>query len=477
MAYKYDPYKDAEKIWSLKGQWDAGDEAQKKKAQEEAEGVYKNLRKNGYSNVADRLSQSNTNDAKSYIDSLKTSGMTGMRNGLVDELTGRYGMSEKEANERIRYDKDTGDVFLGSVNVGRGDVFVNDTNYVKDPSRLTNAVDEYARRNGLYPSFEKGADKNFKEASDKINSLWGYYSDDRETANKYYQKALDYLYTPFTDTKEYRAIMDGYKELGENAGYAAIASGAGANGGNIDSFAAAQAARQMKSFENAGNAAALNFYQSRVNSILGTNELYDSSRSQSVDDGLKIIGTQMALGQQYFDNNEKRRLNDNAIENDRAARTGIQSLQDILSNHPYLNPDGTLKEDHKDDDFQDLINKAPDEYTKNQLKQARWVKMHNDPELMAKYGDTLEAPTYYLPTEARRKAEQDSADLRYQIDENSKLEQRLSDNALKGLMEQYATERYGYDIQAIMNYLLAYNPNMTVKELKDLFSSFGAGGN
>lgn len=437
----WNPQESINRILGYKRAWDAGDEKEKSKAAANAKKYYAELEKNGYGNVAKELQSSDSSKAAEIANRYATAGMTGMRAGLKDGLK-RFGITGKAADDLITYNPNTGDVFLGSVNVGKGDAFVNDTNYVYDPKRLDDAVSEWAKNTGTY-SLTDRYNRNMDSATGFINNLQGMFAEDRDTANGMHQKANDYLYSDFTGTDAYDAIMNGYRELGKKAGYSAVANSAGVNGGNVDSYAQAQAARQMKSFENAGNAAALDYWNSKVNAILGEAQNYDASRHQTVSDGLNIVGMQGDLAQQDWNNYQQGRLNDNTIANDEYDRltqmsdaTGYVPLEWQYKMNPYLNDDGTLKEEYKNYDFQAAINNTTDETQKNYLAQAREVKMVENPDEYGQWAGTGTAANWYEKSEPRRKSEQDSADTRYGIAAQKYIDELTSNNALKASLGQ-----------------------------------------
>ena len=68
----YNPYSAVNAIYKLKGQWDnannAGDTATKNNVAAKAQAYYRQLRNNGYGNVADELTASNYTQAKAIND-------------------------------------------------------------------------------------------------------------------------------------------------------------------------------------------------------------------------------------------------------------------------------------------------------------------------------------------------------------------------------------------------------------------------
>lgn len=118
----------------------------------------------------------------------------------------------------------------------------------------------------------------------------------------------------FTRTPYYQTIMDQYGIAGDNAANAERAAAAGNNGGNLDSYAAANARRQQLSYRNAAQTAALNAYNAEIGNMLQTlqslgvnvNDLYGT---WSGDLASQRSGANAAYGydtQRYLSDNDYR---------------------------------------------------------------------------------------------------------------------------------------------------------------------------
>lgn len=134
--------------------------------------------------------------------------------------------------------------------------------------------------------------KNLNTSRENIESKYNTLFEDLRTG--------DYTKEPY-----YQTILDSYGIKGDAVANDASASGAAANSGNLDSYAAANAQRQQLAFKNAAQSAALNAYNSEVASLLKTlgdlgvnvNDLYktwaselDSQRSGAVNAYLGQLG-------------------------------------------------------------------------------------------------------------------------------------------------------------------------------------------
>ncbi len=187
----YDPYKAAEQIVRYKGHWNSAlaNGRSADEYHEKAMYYYDELRKNGYSGIADKLEKSDYGQALDYLDTL-----------------------EKDAG---KYD----------------------------------------------------ADKELASSSAKRESL-----DNRRT--ELYDRLMSEYKALYSDVEngklsdEGERIMSEFRTAGENAAGHGVADNAAANGGNIDSYAAANAHRQMTDYLSAGAEAAKKAESERSDRLL-----------------------------------------------------------------------------------------------------------------------------------------------------------------------------------------------------------------
>ncbi len=474
MAYNY--VDRASSILGLKGEWEAGDEAAKKRAANRAKAIYDDLTRNGYGDVADRLRASDYGTAKTYVNRLKTSGMTPVRDYLVAGL-GKYGISADEANKNITWNPDTGEVFLGAVNVGKGDAMADGKNYVEDTGRLDDALANYTRLNGISAPASTQTGELRQKGTGALDA-WGeetgrltdrmYGSWDR--GDELWDDVSGLAKTPYNKTNEYKDIMSYYTGLGENAGYGAIAGAAANNGGNVDSYAAAQGARQMKSFTDAGNEAARQWYAQRFNNLYNTAMGYGQDWRQNaaeVNDVLRnygdIAGKYFGEEQQAFDNDQTAQNNEAAREYTKAqtediyGRLGMDeaaSEADITGRTPLtldpeyqrlFNRDGSLKQEFWNTDFQRLMNEARAQGNEN-LAQIYNMARHYKANNVAGYENwrsTLEPVSYRGgQTEAGRQADLAQALGLKELDTDRDIAQISADAALGQSANELAGVKY-----------------------------------
>ena len=162
--------------------------------------------------------------------------------------------------------------------------------------------------------------KNLNTSRENIESKYNTLFEDLRTG--------DYTKEPY-----YQTILDSYGIKGDAAANDASASGAAANGGNLDSYAAANAQRQQLAFKNAAQSAALNAYNSEVASLLKTlgdlgvnvNDLYKTWASEL--DSQRSGAVNAYLGQLGADTDKY--VSDNALAGDKYASDTNKYLGDL----------------------------------------------------------------------------------------------------------------------------------------------------
>ena len=306
----YNPYNAINAIYNYKKNWatanEAGNEEAKKKAAENAQVFYQQLRDNDYGKVADELS-------------------------ALDESGAKYIVDQYKPKSTI------------------------ETNNLKS--------NEVNRENaGLF---------------DKYNATY----DELTKTN------------PFT-TDEAKAILGKYSLAGLQARDNATASGGASNGGNIDSYASANAMRQQASLISQGQQTVLNSHQQKIDNIRGL---------------LSDMGVNI---DRVFNQDETSKNNDVARKSEIASVTGYAPDEWVVSNNPYMNDDGTIKEQYKDIDFSKIMAEAKEANNTNLYNaaaMARFYKIMGDYGTYGQYDDG----NYIVPgqqiTESRRESEQNNA--------------------------------------------------------------------
>lgn len=376
----YNPYSAVNAIYKLKGQWDnannAGDTTTKNNVAAKAQAYYRQLRNNGYGDIADQLTASNYAQAKAINDKWAKMGKTSTRDYLYT-LGQSKGMSKSDMDKIIGWDNQTGEVSLGGKKIGTPDAVVDGVSYWSDTSVLDNAFNDYISRSGTVRSKSTAVNQENENLFAKYNQE---YEDLKNT-------------NPF-ETETGKAILAKYDLAGLQGRDNAVAENAGSNSGNIDSFAAANALRQQSSLISQGQTAALEAHQQKL----------DHARALLSDMGVNI--------DRVFNQDETAKNNDVARKSEIASVSGYTPDEWVASNNPYLNDDGTLKDEYKDVDFSAVMANAKaagNTNAYNAAAQARYYKIMGNYGAYGQYDDGNYAVPGLHQTEAARQFDEQIA--------------------------------------------------------------------
>ena len=363
----YNPYAAVNAIYNLKGQWTAadksGDTKKKKAAEDVAKTYYDELRIKGYGDIADSLSGANYADAKRINDAWAKYNKT---NGTdyIKTLGKSYGLNDSELTGLLSYDGITGQMSLGGNVIGTPDAMVDGVSYWSDTAKLDDAFNNYINKSGTVRSNNAMISQENQKLFER---LAGEYEDLKNE-------------NPF-ETEVGKSILSKYDLSALQGRENAMASEAGSNGGNIDSFAAANALRQQTAIVNQGRDAALAAHQQRI----------DNARALLSDMGVHI--------DRVYNQDETSKNNQVARDVSVSEVTGVVPDSMTYKNNPYFNSDGTLAaayntaEFDANGGFQRIINDATEklktttdaneranlEATINYANQARNYKIKNSP--------------------------------------------------------------------------------------------------
>ena len=294
----------------------------------------------------------------------------------------------------------------------------------------------------------------------------------RENAGSFekHNEVYDYIMKtdPF-ETSEGKAIMGKYDLAGLKGRDNAVASGGASNGGNIDSYAAANALRQQASLVSQGQTAVLNAHQQKI----------DNARGILSDIGVNI--------DRVFNQDETAKNNNVARLSEQANVTGYTPSEWVIANddvyNTYLNADGTFKKELENVDIQALINSAKasgDTETAKKLAVVRARKMLGNYGEFGKYANEGDI-SYMSPqiTEARRESEQndatvretlksESADTRYGIEAEKEINAANNQNAIDQIKAQTEGEK---DILKLTDELSSGTKQLTEEQIKTMDST------
>lgn len=326
----FNPYTYVKNIYDLKGQWEnankSGDITTRDNAANQAQQYYQQLRDNGYRTVADQLQKSNYAQSKAINDTWAKKGKTSTRDYMYS-LGQSKGMSQSEIDKLISWDNDTGEVSFGGKKIGTPDSVVDGVSYWGDTSVLDNAFNDYITRSGTVRSPELAVNQENEGLFSKYNQA---YEDLTKT-------------NPFT-TAEAKAIMGKYDLAGLQARDNAVASGGASNGGNIDSYASANAMRQQSALVNQGQTAVLDAHKQKIDNIRGI---------------LSDMGVNI---DRVFNQDQTAKNNEVARLSEQASVTGYIPTEWAIKNddtyNQFLNTDGSFKKEMEGVDIQALIDQA-----------------------------------------------------------------------------------------------------------------------
>lgn len=382
----YSPYSDIQKVYNAKVAWNKATTDEERKRQNEiATAARKNLEAYGYSDVVNQISASGA------------------------DATATRKILEKYAPTTTNTNKNT---------------TAPASTELSNPELIT---------------------INNNETRNKINQLWGTQKSDREVMANKYNKLENTAYSNPFETDEAKAILAKYDLAAMQGRNNAVASGGASNGGNIDSYAAANALRQQAALTNKGQMVVLDAHNNKINNVKGILESLGVYQ-QNQDKGMQTtIGLQANEGQRLFENEETAKNNDVARKSEIASVTGYVPNEWTYENNIYLNSDGTVKDEFLTDEFDstggfttiinnakaklatttDATERANLQATINAATQAKALKTFSSPKY-SKYAHEVQGVTP-TKTEGARVADMnnetvlktlgiESADKRYEID-------------------------------------------------------------
>ena len=240
----------------------------------------------------------------------------------------------------------------------------------------------------------------------------------RENAGSFEKHNEAYNYIMNTDpfkTSEGKAILGKYDLAGLQARDNAVASGGASNGGNIDSYASANAMRQQAGLIRQGQGAVLDAHQQKIDNIRGI---------------LSDIGVNI---DRVFNQDETSKNNNVARLSEQASVTGYVPNEWVIKNDDiysqFLNEDGTFKTEKEGVDIQALINQTTDPETKKKLAVVRTRKILGNYGKFGQYSNIGDISSMTpQQTEAGRVVDlslgTESSDKRYEIDANKEIAEK-----------------------------------------------------
>lgn len=318
MANTYNPYSEIKSVYDAKiGYANAKTDEERKKYQDAANKARQTLINYGRQDIADQISASgaDANATKKIMDNWSTYGKTKVRDYMYS-LGQKYGMSSSDVDKLISWDNNTKEISFGGKKIGTPETIVDGVSYTSDTSIYDNAFEDYVNRTGTTRSKETAVNQENEGLFKKYNQE---YEDLKKT-------------NPFM-TDEAKAIMGKYDLAGLQARDNAVASGGASNGGNIDSYASANAMRQQAGLISQGQSAVLDAHQQKIDNIRGI---------------LSDMGVNI---DRVFNQDETAKNNKVARLSEEAAVKGTVPTEWSYKDNIYLNDDGTVRDEYLTDDF------------------------------------------------------------------------------------------------------------------------------
>lgn len=469
---EYNPKHDIDSITYLKKQWDdadkAGETEKKKKIAQSGRIYYERLRGNGYNTVANNLSQRGFEDAVKYAKDYYTkTGRSQFRDYMYNKGK-EYGMNQADIDKLIGWDDTTGEVRFGGKNIGKPDGIADNRSYFKT-DYMDNVWNDYVKSNNITHTDEQLAAMNSESVKDKYDKLFNTTLDDREYLKDTNDKYLDfaYKYNPY-ESGVGKTAKKYFDYMGDEASRNAIADGAASNGGNIDSFAAANAARQQLAFDTAAFNAVQQDFSARLSAAKDKLQNMGVQFQGIRQDALAQIESQGNEAQRHSNNAETKKLNNQTIENDKvdnlateASVTGYIPTEWQNKNNPYLDANGNVKNLNIDYNaritaLEKEFANTTDEKTKADIKQEiswlntaraikaelpQYAKWANDRPII--HGTKERTSAFYLDDKNLnndlRKNENDNTTDRYISDNNLSGTKYTADKNLEGIKDTNKT--------------------------------------
>lgn len=251
-------------------------------------------------------------------------------------------------------------------------------------------------------------------AMTKNDDVYNLIKSDHAGVNKKYDDIFAYANQDITQTDEYKSayenIMPAYNLKAMQGRDNEAASGAASNGGNVDSFAAANATRQQAALTAKGQALAhqmgLESYNARISNargILSDLGVYNSGVYSKLHDN---VNNDLNIANNIFNNEQTAKINDTSIKSQIASVTGLVPDEWVASNNMYLNDDGTIKDEYKEADFSNIMaeaKKTGNTAVYNDAAVARYYKIMGNYGQYGQYDDgNYMAPDKMITEEARQ---------------------------------------------------------------------------
>ena len=395
-------------ILRLKGNWlNANAEGDTKKTAQianEAQNYYGQMRENGDTKLADTLYNSGYDASKKYVnDYFAQSGKSAIRPYFYG-LGSKYGLSRSDIDNALQYNDTTGEVSLGGKNIGKPSAVGSNGVSYWDNSTLDNAFKNYVQDTGKSQTTSSLVGQQQSNLFDHYNNLMKTYGQD-------YKDYMDMVKTNPFSTDEAKAILGKYNLSAIQGRNNQLALGTASNGGNVDSYSAANAMRQQAALYSQAQQNVLDAYNAKVQNAANSTQKIEQARKILSDMGVQIDNA--FNRDETAKNNEVQRnetvLNGKVSRDATTAQVTGQIPKGMLySSNPFFDDNGNPIEDI---DYKKVIEQAiarGDTQTAQAARVARGVKIWNN---YSKYGQ-YDDGDYGVPNTQTEDARQFDAELK-----------------------------------------------------------------
>ena len=399
-------------ILRLKGNWlNANAEGDTKKTAQianEAQNYYGQMRENGDTKLADTLYNSGYDASKKYVnDYFAQSGKSAIRPYFYG-LGSKYGLSQNDIDNALQYNDTTGEVSLGGKNIGKPSAVGSNGVSYWDNSTLDNAFKNYVQDTGKSQTTSSLVGQQQSNLFDHYNNLMKTYGQD-------YKDYMDMVKTNPFSTDEAKAILGKYNLSAIQGRNNQLALGTASNGGNVDSYSAANAMRQQAALYSQAQQNVLDAYNAKVQNAANSTQKIEQARKILSDMGVQIDNA--FNRDETAKNNEVQRnetvLNGKVSRDATTAQVTGQIPKGMLySSNPFFDDNGNPIEDI---DYKKVIEQAVargDTQTAQAARVARGVKIWNN---YSKYGQ-YDDGDYGVPNTQTQAAKEFDAQLKNSID-------------------------------------------------------------
>lgn len=399
-------------ILRLKGNWlNANAEGDTKKTAQianEAQNYYGQMRENGDTKLADTLYNSGYDASKKYVnDYFAQSGKSAIRPYFYG-LGSKYGLSQSDIDNALQYNDTTGEVSLGGKNIGKPSAVGSNGVSYWDNSTLDNAFKNYVQDTGKSQTTSSLVGQQQSNLFDHYNNLMKTYGQD-------YKDYMDMVKTNPFSTDEAKAILGKYNLSAIQGRNNQLALGTASNGGNVDSYSAANAMRQQAALYSQAQQNVLDAYNAKVQNAYNSTQKIEQARKILSDMGVQIDN---AFNRDETAKNNEVQRNETVL-NGKVSRgaTTAQVTGQIpkgmqYSSNPFFDDNGNPIEDI---DYKKVIEQAiarGDTQTAQAARVARGVKIWNN---YSKYGQ-YDDGDYGVPNTQTEDARQFDAQIKNSTD-------------------------------------------------------------